>query len=281
MIHRTYPDGQRPQTARRDQPVSTAPAHNAPGDVLLSLQRVLLNVHGGHFSDARVRRHERRNALHTLRGLIQLARHAAERPELAAAWPGIPLAGISELVGRVEDPLVRAHLVGKMLATTERGVRLGISPRSQLPTRPDLAGALITVLGNLVDNAMDAVLDDRGTDPWIEVTVRQESLSDPGPDSGSAGPVELCVADNGPGVAVELRNRIFTRGFSTKPVSSDQRRGLGLALVKTIAEEHGGSVAVADRAGGGCLFTVRIPAPTATPTPRGPSASGRRDGDAP
>ncbi|MFF4322855.1 sensor histidine kinase [Streptomyces sp. NPDC001568] len=279
MIHRTYPDGQRPRTARRDQPVSTAPVRNAPGDALLSLQRVLLNVHGGHhFSDARVRRHERRNALHTLRGLIQLARHATERPELAAEWPGIPLTAISELIARVQDPLVRAHLVGKMLATTERGVRLGISPRSQLPDRPDLAGALITVLGNLVDNAMDAVLDGRGNDPWIEVSLRQEPLLDS--RFGGAGAVELAVADNGPGVAVELRNRIFTRGFSTKPVSSDQRRGLGLALVKSIAEEHGGSVAVADRPGGGGLFTVRIPTPRPTATPGRPAGSGRRDGEA-
>ncbi|MEU9031181.1 ATP-binding protein [Streptomyces sp. NPDC048383] len=277
MIHRTYPDGQRPRTARRDQAVSTAPAHNAPGDALLSLQRALLNVPAGHhFSDARVRRHERRNALHTLRGLIQLARHASDRPELASEWPGIPLIGISELVDRVEDPLVRAHLVGKMLATTECGVRLGISDRSHLPTRPDLAGALVTVLGNLVDNATDAVLDGPGTDPWIEVSLRQEPASEN--RSGTAGAVELCVADNGPGVAGELRNRIFTRGFSTKPASPEQRRGLGLALVKTIAEEHGGSVAVADRPGGGCLFTVRMPMPM--PTSGRPSVSGRRGGEA-
>jgi signal transduction histidine kinase len=68
--------------------------------------------------------------------------------------------------------------------------------------------------------------------------------------------VELDVEDRGPGVDAGTRPRLFEPLITTK----DRGVGLGLALVKRIAERHGGSVSYADREGGGARFTVVLPA---------------------
>jgi two-component system CitB family sensor kinase len=107
---------------------------------------------------------------------------------------------------------------------------------------------LVTVLGNLVDNALDAV--GAAAEPYLEIELRAER----------SGTVVLRVSDNGPGVPPEMRHRIFTEGWTTK--SSDGRphgRGIGLALVRRLAERHGGTARVTARAGGGSVFTVVLP----------------------
>jgi signal transduction histidine kinase len=96
------------------------------------------------------------------------------------------------------------------------------------------------VLTNLVENAVFAA------SPRGAVTVRGA----PGP-----GEVSLTVEDTGPGVDPATRRRLFEPLITTK----DRGIGLGLALVKRIAERHGGGVDYSDRPGGGARFTVRIP----------------------
>jgi sensor histidine kinase regulating citrate/malate metabolism len=214
------------------------------------MERAWLDAPGARYlADAHIRRHERRNALHTLQGLRELARHAEKQPELFAASTGVPLAEVGEIMKRVGDSLIRAQLVGKLLAASERGVELRLSPGSCLPNCLEGSGEVATVLGNLIDNAMDAVTKTGRTGPWVEVALHQER-----------GVVELRVTDNGPGVAPHLRQWIFVRGASTKRSSPGRLRGIGLALVLTISGERGGSVAVTDREDGGAVFTVRMKA---------------------
>lgn len=203
-----------------------------------------------YFADAHVRRHERRNALHTLQGLMELARHAGERPAPGTLPTGLPLAEIGEIVKRVGNSLIRAQLVGKLLAASERGVRLRLSPGSFLPGDIDGAGDVVTVVGNLVGNALDAVAGTSRCTPTVEVALHHDQ-----------GVVELSVSDNGTGVDPGLRQWIFERGASTKPSSSPAwPRGLGLPLVRAITEERGGTITVGDREGGGAVFTVRMAA---------------------
>ncbi|GHD02140.1 hypothetical protein GCM10010313_15500 [Streptomyces violarus] len=203
-----------------------------------------------YFADAHVRRHERRNALHTLQGLMELARHAGERPAPGTLPTGLPLAEVGEIVKRVGNSLIRAQLVGKLLAASERGVRLRLSSGSFLPGDIDGAGDVVTVVGNLVDNALDAVADMSRCTPTVEVALHHDQSV-----------VELSVSDNGTGVDPVLRQWIFERGASTKPSSSPAwPRGLGLPLVRAITEERGGTITVGDREGGGAVFTVRMAA---------------------
>ncbi|MFE9094097.1 sensor histidine kinase [Streptomyces sp. NPDC007264] len=182
-----------------------------------------------------VRTHQRRNALHTLLGLLELA---------GQDW--------ATVTDRVRDPLVAAMLVGKSVMASERGVRLSVGESSSLRGCHDRADDLVTILGNLIDNAVDALLGHRPTapdGPWIEVDLCER---------GSV--TELRVTDNGPGVPPERRRWIFVEGASTKRHADDRRRGLGLALVADLLRERGGTVTVGEREGGGAVFTVLLPA---------------------
>jgi two-component system, CitB family, sensor kinase len=97
------------------------------------------------------------------------------------------------------------------------------------------------VIGNLVDNALDA-LSEQG---WIEVSVRSS------PDE-----VVVVVRDSGPGVAAGLAEEVFRHGFTTKAAEQGQR-GLGLALIRQACLRRGGSVRV--RNDDGAVFTARLP----------------------
>ncbi|MEK6227835.1 MAG: HAMP domain-containing sensor histidine kinase [Actinomycetota bacterium] len=102
----------------------------------------------------------------------------------------------------------------------------------------------------------------------------------------SGDEVELQVADRGPGVPAELRDRIFDRFAHGTPGSvSSGGSGLGLAIVRAVSQAHGGTVRAGDAEGGGAVFTVRLPATTPIRTPGGgvpqekPSPSKDRQGD--
>ncbi|MCV7527780.1 sensor histidine kinase [Micrococcus luteus] len=111
----------------------------------------------------------------------------------------------------------------------------------------DVLAALLTALGNLVDNALDAAAapDLSAADRWVDVEV----VSD-------AAGLLVQVADGGPGPSDADRGRLFDRGWSTKPVGA-AGRGMGLWLTRRIAEEAGGVVDVATDSG--TVFTVEVP----------------------
>ena len=111
----------------------------------------------------------------------------------------------------------------------------------------------MTVVGNLVDNAFDAVQRPGAHERRVEVSV-----------VGGADAVELRVRDWGPGVPADLDSQIFTEGFSTKKPDGPRGRGLGLALVMQVVLRHGGEIRVHND--GGAVFEVRLPARRAAAT---------------
>ncbi|MFF3209341.1 ATP-binding protein [Streptomyces sp. NPDC002886] len=197
----------------------------------------------------RAQAHEAANRLHTVVSLIELGR-SHEAVDFATAELSLAQALTDEVIAAVGEPVLVALLLGKAAQAHERGVELVVTPDSgaidAAPGGPP-ARDLVTVLGNLVDNAVDALTGVPGG--RISVTIR--------PD-GPAGPhgrgVLIGVADNGPGLPEGAD--VFRRGWSGK----GEGRGLGLALVRQVAHRHGGS-ADADRLpDGGARFTVRLPA---------------------
>jgi two-component system CitB family sensor kinase len=135
-------------------------------------------------------------------------------------------------------------LLGKAAEASERGIELVVSPETWLGDSPRRVQALTTIIGNLVDNAFDA-LSNAPAPRRVCVEIIDE-----------AELITVAVTDNGPGVAAGTERLIFQDGYSTK-TTSDARRGLGLALVQRLVTRLEGSVDVSR--GPGATFVVRLP----------------------
>ena len=193
----------------------------------------------------RAQAHEFANRLHTIAGLVQLGR-GEDAMKLIAQTSGLHQELTESLLERIGDPVLGALLLAKAAVASERGIELRVSDDTMM-TRSSLDGEdLITLLGNLIDNALDAAASS-ATDRWVSVSVTDQ-----------AEELVMKVHDSGPGVPVNTDGQIFQEGFSTKSGPGQRRRGFGLALVRQIARRNGGDVTVVNE--GGAAFTVRIPA---------------------
>ncbi|UYP20909.1 sensor histidine kinase [Rhodococcus sp. Z13] len=175
------------------------------------------------FAEAlRAQAHESANRLHTIVTMVELGRQ-----EEAVAFATRELAVSQNLIDRlttaVHEPALSALLLGKVDEAAEHGVELTVTDDTALGPVPIPAGDLVTLVGNLIDNAIDAAHD--ADEPWVEVTVRQEDST-----------MIVEVADSGPGMSPEVLARAMQRGYSTK----SEQRGLGLALVAQVVARHGG-----------------------------------------
>ncbi|MER6286935.1 sensor histidine kinase [Streptomyces sviceus] len=219
---------------------------------LEQLGRELDSTHG--LIDAlRAQDHEHANRMHTLLGLLELEMYD-DAVEFVGEVVGDHRATAEQVTEKIEDPLLAALLVGKATVAAERGVALWVSDRTRLPDRLVDPSGLVTIVGNLVDNALDAVAGDLHA--RVEVELRTEGRA-----------AVLRVRDTGPGIPVEQRELVFTEGWSTKEPPAHRGRGLGLSLVRKLAERQGGSAAVAEADGGGAEFTVVLPDALAEPQP--------------
>ncbi|WP_370265284.1 ATP-binding protein [Streptomyces sp. V4I8] len=195
----------------------------------------------------RAQDHEHANRMHTLLGLLELEMYD-DAVEFVGEVVGDHRATAEQVAEKIQDPL----LVGKATVAAERGVALRLADRTGLPDRLIDPRGLVTIVGNLVDNALDAVA---GTPhARVEVELRGEGRT-----------AILRVRDTGPGIPDEQRELIFTEGWSTKTPPAHRERGIGLSLVRRLAERQGGSATVGEAAGGGAEFTVVLPEALAEP----------------
>ncbi|MFF1675828.1 ATP-binding protein [Streptomyces sp. NPDC058256] len=194
----------------------------------------------------RAQAHEFSNQLHTISGLIQIGEH----DEVVRYVRGLRRHRDSldlTLTSRVRDRAVAALLMAKSALAAERRVGLRISELTALDRlEPADSADVATVVGNLVDNALDAATaGDLDNDAWVEVELRQDASS-----------VEIVVRDSGPGVAPELAQEVFSHGFTTKAAQGGDR-GIGLALTRLVCKRRGGEVSVANTHAG-AMFTARM-----------------------
>jgi len=195
----------------------------------------------------RAQEHEFAHRLHVIGGLIELGRYddAVQFISRSSLLHQELAASLMESVG---DPVLVALLLGKSAVASERGVELRVDPASKLPEEHGDVRDLVTVIGNLVDNALDAVGSRPGGVGWIEVTIQ-----------GDADGVLVRVRDSGPGIDPALLDEIFRDGFTTKVARGSTPRGLGLALVSQAVRRRGGWISVENE--GGAVFTAYIPRP--------------------
>ncbi len=184
----------------------------------------------------RAQTHEFANQLHTISGLIQLG----EYDEVTRFVDGVSLSRTrlyDDVTTRIEDPAVAALLIAKASSAAERVVTLELDDGSALGRVDEtLSRDLTTVVGNLVDNAIDAVSG--RPDAAVHVHLRDE-----------AHRVTVTVRDSGPGVAADSVEDIFRQGFSTKDSDDGGGRGFGLALTRLVCSRRGGGVGVRNAPG--------------------------------
>ncbi|MGN6403306.1 sensor histidine kinase [Sinomonas sp.] len=195
-------------------------------------------------SDAlRSQTHEHANRLHTIVSLLELGR-TEEAREFATEDLALSQSIANELVVSVEEPVLAALVMGKAAQAHERGVRLDAEAAGDLAAAGLEAKHVVTIVGNLLDNAIDAAA--AAPPPrWASLEIQEEGEN-----------VLIEVSDSGPGVPVAERDRILHFGYSTKPQSATGR-GLGLALVRRSVEALGGTLTVSGTRG--AVFTVAIP----------------------
>ena len=203
----------------------------------------------------RAQTHEFANQLHIISGLIQIGDYEEVVSYVDALTQG--RAAIDLTVSRrVQDPSVAALLVAKSAVAAERKVTLRITDHTHLgPLEPQSSFDVATVLGNLIQNGIDAAAssppaDDRA--PWVQVEIRQPGST-----------VEITVSDSGPGVDSTIATEVFEHGFTTK-AAKDGERGIGLALTKLICRRRGGEVEIRNTSDG-AEFVARMTITPAEP----------------
>jgi two-component system CitB family sensor kinase len=223
------------------------------------LERMLRELEGaqGLAEGLRAQSHEFSNKLHVVSGLLELGHVDAAIAFIQRVGSGGALSSLDENDG-LSDVETAALVLAKRSRAQELGLTLELDAGSHLDAalgevpRTDL----LTVVGNLLDNAIEAcVLGGR-----ISLSIR---------DDLERGIVVVRVDDDGPGVPAERRTEIFEPDVSGKsPAPGKARRGIGLTIVQRVSARLGGTAAVDDSPMGGARFTVRlpwIPAPLADP----------------
>lgn len=206
-----------------------------------------LDVVRGLTESLRAQTHEAANRLHSVVSLIEMG-HPDRAVAFATEELQVAQVLTDRVLGAVQEPVLAALLLGKTADAAERGIELVVSGEVAGEDLPVRSRDLVTVVGNLVDNALDAV--GSAEDPSVRrvVTVHVE---------GDEEHVRVVVEDGGPGVRPEDAERVLERGWSTKAAGG---RGIGLALVGQVARAHQGTVEVAESSLGGARFTVVLEA---------------------
>lgn len=193
--------------------------------------------------DLRAQTHEFSNKLYAILGLLELGEYD-EAIDLIKEEYAIQNEQHDILFHNIHSQQVQAILLGKISKASEKKVKLVIDENSSLAPLPAHIGLshLITIIGNLIDNAFEAVADQSVREVLFFIT-------DMGRD------IVIEVSDTGPGVPPDKTEAVFERGYSSK----GRKRGYGLANVKDSVRELGGWIELANPKTGGAVFTVFIP----------------------
>ena len=192
----------------------------------------------------RANNHDFTNKLHVILGLIQMEMYD-EATSYIQNITMVQRENISKVMNAVNEPAVAALLIGKIARAAELNVhfilREGCTYSASDMSLP--SEMLVTVIGNLLDNAYDSMNDPDNPNEHKELMFGIYSR----PDA-----VLITVDDTGSGISQENLENIFAKGFSTK----GEGRGTGLYQIKTMVESFGGTISVESQEGVGSSFTV-------------------------
>ncbi len=190
--------------------------------------------------------HEYSNKLHTIAGLIQLGANE-EALNIIGHETEVHQALIRQLMDNIQDPLIAGCLLGKYSRAREMGLLLTVEKESHLDFIDNALPKeqLVSGLGNLIDNALEATLNHKGSGGTVSV-----SITDIGND------LIFEVEDQGGGITKAERDQVFEKGYSSK---TGDEHGIGLHLVKQLVNQWGGSITIDSSMGKGSRFTLYLP----------------------
>ena len=198
------------------------------------------------FDALRAQAHEHTNRLHALQGMLHLG-HVQQAEEYLRELADAAVPG-QEGELQVTDPYLRGLLVAKGAVAAERGVQLRLSEDSYLAGRLTAPLDVVTVLGNLLDNAIRAAAAGARRPAWVEVALAADDTA-----------MHCAVTDSGAGLPGEAVDRAFDDGWTTQP-DDGRAHGLGLALARQAARRHDGDVQVLAASGTdhGAVFSAQL-----------------------
>lgn len=191
----------------------------------------------------RAHTHEFMNKLHVILGLLNIKRYD-KLEEYILQTAHHYQTDIGTIQSKVKSPVVAGFLLGKINRAKEAGVTLTLADESQIPdtASEEQVAVLITALGNLIENALDAMEGQQEGEIGLLLHYQNGWLS--------------CeVSDDGPGIDPTQLEYIFTKGFSTK----GENRGVGLFLARQQIQNLGGDISVESEPGVFTQFFVHIP----------------------
>lgn len=195
----------------------------------------------------RIMRHEQLNRMTTLSGMLHMGRY-----EEAIGFIQAQSEHAQELLdfisSRFSSPTLCGLLLGKSARAREKGVELNFDPacRMDKPFAPLHEAELISIIGNLLDNAIEATQRAPLPHEPVEVLIKLNERE-----------LIIEVADQGVGIKPEIRERIFERGITTKTRGD---HGIGLYLIDSYVTQAGGAIEIADNSPRGAIFSLFIPA---------------------
>lgn len=192
----------------------------------------------------RANNHDFINKLHVILGLIQMG-NVKEASEYIMHITSIQQTLIHNIMKNIEDPSVAALLIGKYARAAELNIRFTLKSGSKLSRNNIslMSGDLVTIIGNLLDNAMDSMNQITNLTKELSVGIFTEPHA-----------ILISVDDTGKGISPENQKRIFENGFSTK----GNGRGTGLFVVNNLIKKYGGTISVESESDAGTSFTVTL-----------------------
>ncbi len=191
----------------------------------------------------RAQAHEFMNQLHVILGLVNLESYK-QLANYISRIVSEHEAELSFVAKRIREPVIAGFILSKLSLAREKNIIMHLAEESYVPQpkQEQIVHEMVTIIGNLVENAFDAVVGSDHKEVELHMYCDEDSLW-------------IHVSDTGEGILPEVRNHLFDKGISSK----GSQRGFGLHLVKLSIEEVKGEIEFETRPGEGTVFTVRIP----------------------
>lgn len=191
----------------------------------------------------RAQSHEFSNRLHVIMGMLQMENYE-EVKQYIREIVSFSVQENVNIATQIKDAALAGFLIGKLSLAREKNIELTIHINEIVPEPHDnqLTHEIITVIGNLIDNSIDALANQNSKIIKVKLNYTQQKL-------------KIDITDSGEGLSSHMQQKIFEKGYSTK----GDNRGYGLYLINESVKKLNGSINIDNDSDGYTKFIVEIP----------------------